>query len=51
MPHILAIEVQSSEGIVHGRECDESLACRFARGDVYTILSYLQSYKVSQSQK
>ena len=51
MPHIHAVVFQSSEGIVHVRKSDESLACRFARGDVYTILSYVESYKVIQSQK
>ena len=51
MPHILAIEVQSSVGIVHICERDESLACLFARGYVNTIQSYVESYKASQSQK
>ena len=51
MPHIPAVEFQSSKGIVHVRKRDESLACWFARGDVYTILSYVESYKVIQSQK
>ena len=50
MPHILAVEIQSSKGIVHVRKRDERLACRFARGDVYAILSYVESYKLSQSQ-
>ena len=50
MPHIHAVEFQSSEGIVHVQESDESLACWFAGGDVYAVLSYVESYKVIQSQ-
>jgi hypothetical protein len=46
MPHIHAVEFQSSKGIVHVHKSDESLACWFARGDVYAILSYVESYKV-----
>jgi hypothetical protein len=50
MPHIHAVEFQSSKGIVHVHESDESLACWFAGGDVYAVLSYVESYKVIQSQ-
>jgi hypothetical protein len=49
MPYIPVIVFESSKNIVHVRQRDEGLAFSVIGEDIYTILSYIESYKLIQS--